>query len=221
MSDVQTETLKINEIFFSIQGESLLAGKPTIFVRTATCNLRCTWCDTMYSFWQGKVMTVDEIMTAVKAYKDAEYVCVTGGEPLGQRAAIPLMQRLIDAGYTVSLETNGAFSIKDVPLPVIKVIDLKCPDSGEADAMAWENLKLARPHDQFKFVVASKSDFEWAQAVCEREGLHEKYPILYSPVYGKVKPAELADWILNSNPKNVTLQTQMHKEIWGPNQRGV
>jgi 7-carboxy-7-deazaguanine synthase len=216
MSDA---TLKINEIFFSIQGESLLAGKPTVFVRTATCNLRCTWCDTKYSYWQGSVMTLSQILEKVKSF-GGKYVCLTGGEPLGQKGSIDLMRELLKEGYTVSLETNGSFSIKEVPLEVVKVVDIKCPDSGETESMAWENLSLVRAHDQFKFVVASKADFDWALKVCHDHGLEEKCHILYSPVHGKVKPQELANWILDSKAP-VTMQIQLHKEIWGPNERGV
>jgi len=213
------DTLKINEIFFSIQGESLLAGKPTVFVRTATCNLRCTWCDTKYSYWKGSVMTIDQIVEAVKK-EETKYVCLTGGEPLGQKGSIELMRRLIDLGYTVSLETNGSFSIKEVPLDVVKVVDVKCPDSGETESMAWENLDLVRKQDQIKFVVASKKDFDWAIQVSRDHKLAEKCAILFSPAYGLVKPADLARWILDS-AADVTMQTQMHKEIWGPNERGV
>lgn len=213
------DTLKINEIFYSIQGESLLAGKPTVFIRTSTCNLRCTWCDTRYAFWQGSVKTVAQILEEVKKH-DPEYVCLTGGEPMGQKGAIPLMRKLLDSGYTVSLETNGSFSVKDVPLDVIKVIDIKCPGSGESESMAWENLGLVQKKDQFKFIVASKEDFDWAQKVCEDHKLHEKCTVLFSPAYGTVSPADLARWILDSHAK-VTLQTQLHKEIWGPNERGV
>lgn len=214
-----SEKIKINEIFFSIQGESTLAGKPTVFIRTTTCNLRCTYCDTTYAYYEGKLMSIPEILAEVKK-NETEYVCVTGGEPLVQKAVIPLMQALLDEKYIVSLETGGSLSIKDVPLDVIKVIDIKCPGSGESDKMAWENLALAKPHDNFKFVVASKEDFDWAQKVCEDHKLHEKCPVLFSPVYGKVKPADLAQWILNSKAK-VTMQMQMHKEIWGPDERGV
>lgn len=212
-------TLKINEIFFSIQGESLLAGKPTVFVRTATCNLRCTWCDTKYSYWQGSVMTLPQILEKVKSF-GGKYVCLTGGEPLGQKGSIDLMRELLKEGYTVSLETNGSFSIKEVPLDVVKVVDIKCPDSGESESMAWENLSLVRQHDQFKFVVASKGDFDWALKVCQDHRLEEKCHILYSPVHGKVKPQELANWILDAKAP-VTMQIQLHKEIWGPNERGV
>lgn len=216
---MEQPSLKINEIFFSIQGESSLAGKPTVFVRTATCNLRCTFCDTRYSFWEGAVHSIDDIIKEVKRH-ETQYVCLTGGEPLGQKGSYPLMRRLLDEGYIVSLETNGSFSIKDVPLEVIKVVDIKCPDSGEAGNMAWENLSLVKPHDEFKFVVASKEDFDWSQKLCEEHKLHEKCSVLFSPVFGKVKPADLAKWILASKAK-VTMQIQMHKEIWDPKERGV
>lgn len=215
----EPQKIKINEIFFSIQGESLLAGKPTVFIRTTACNLRCTWCDTRYAYWDGKLMEISEILSEVKKH-ETEYVCVTGGEPLGQKAVLPLLQALLAQKYIVSLETNGSFSIKDVPLDVIKVIDIKCPDSGETESMAWENLSLVKPQDQFKFVIASKADFEWAERICDEHKLHEKCAVLFSPVYGKVKPAELAQWILKSKAK-VTMQMQMHKEIWGPSERGV
>ena len=211
--------IKINEIFHSIQGESLLAGKPTAFIRTSYCNLRCSWCDTKYAYWEGTLMTVPEILEKIKPF-ETHYACVTGGEPLSQRGTLPLLKALITAEYTVSLETNGSFSIKDVPAEVIKVIDIKCPDSGESDRMVWENCDLVQKHDQFKFVVASRGDFNWAQEVCAKYNLHEKCTVLYSPAFGQVKPAELANWILTSKAP-VTMQTQQHKEIWGDNERGV
>lgn len=164
-------------------------------------------------------MELDAILGEVKQH-DTEYVCLTGGEPLGQKGIYPLMRRLLDEGRIVSLETNGSFSIKDVPLDVIKVVDVKCPDSGESGTMAWENLDLIRPHDQLKFVVASKADFDWSHQLCLDKGLYDKCTALFTPAYGLVKPAELAKWILDSRAK-VTMQTQMHKEIWGPNLRGV
>ncbi len=216
---MSSPTLKINEIFFSIQGESLLAGKPTLFVRTATCNLRCTYCDTRYSFWHGEVRDLPSILSEVRQAK-TRYVCLTGGEPLGQAGIYPLMDALLAEKYTVSLETNGSFSIAKVPKEVIKVIDLKCPESGEEAAMDWGNCALVAPHDQFKFVVASKSDFDWSQEVSKRHQLDTRCHILYSPVAGKVKPSELAQWVLDSGAP-VTMQLQMHKEIWGPGVRGV
>lgn len=211
--------IKINEIFHSIQGESLLAGKPTAFIRTSYCNLRCTWCDTKYAYWEGTLMTVPEILEKIKPF-EAQYACVTGGEPLSQRGTLELLKALLKAEYTVSLETNGSFSVKDVPQEVIKVIDIKCPESGESDKMAWENFDLVQKHDQFKFVVASQKDFEWAQEICQKHNLHERCTVLYSPAFGLVKPAELASWILSAKAP-VTLQTQQHKEIWGNNERGV
>ena len=212
-------TLKINEMFFSIQGESLLAGKPSVFVRTAECNLRCTWCDTKYAYWKGSLLTVEQILKEIKKH-ETQYVCITGGEPLSQRGTYPLMSTLLSQGFIVSLETNGSYPIKDVPSKVIKVIDIKCPDSGMTEAMAWENFDLVKAHDQFKFVVASRNDFDWAEKICADHRLHEKCTVLYSPAYGLVKPAELAKWILDSKAK-VTMQMQLHKEIWGANERGV
>jgi 7-carboxy-7-deazaguanine synthase len=164
-------------------------------------------------------MTVDAILEKAKQY-ESQYACVTGGEPLGQRGTVLLLRKLLAEGYIVSLETNGSFSVKDVPLDVIKVIDVKCPDSGETDNMAWENFSLVRPHDQFKFVVASKPDFDWAKNLCSEHRLYEKCSLLFSPVYGKVKPMDLAAWILKAKIP-MTMQMQMHKEIWGPKERGV
>lgn len=211
--------IKINEIFHSIQGESLLAGKPTAFIRTSYCNLRCTWCDTKYAYWEGSLMTLPEILEKIKPF-ETKYACVTGGEPLSQRGTISLIKALLQAEYIVSLETNGSLSIKDVPIEVIKVIDVKCPDSGESDKMAWDNFDLVQKHDQFKFVVASKLDFDWAQSICQKNLLYERCTVLYSPAFGLVKSAELAGWILNAKAP-VTFQTQQHKEIWGTDERGV
>jgi 7-carboxy-7-deazaguanine synthase len=212
-------TLKINEIFFSIQDESTLAGKPAVFIRTATCNLRCDYCHTKFAFWDGTLMTVDGIVAEVKKY-ETQYVCVTGGEPMVQRTTIPLLQRLLDEGYIVSLETNGSISIKDVPLSVIKIIDIKCPDSGKSEQTAWENLDLVRSHDQFKFVVASKNDFDWAQKTCDQYKLHEKCTVFFLPVSGQVKPRDLGEWIISPKAK-VPMQPQHHEEGGGPDETGV
>ena len=216
MDDVK---IKINEIFHSIQGESLLAGKPTAFIRTSYCNLRCTWCDTKYAYWEGNLLGIDEILEKIKPFETL-YACVTGGEPLSQRGTIPLLKKLVECGYTVSLETNGSYSIKDVPPEVIKVIDIKCPASGESERMEWGNFALVKNHDQFKFVVASYEDFLWAQRICGEHKLYERCTVLYSPAYQLVKAAELAGWILNAKAP-VTLQTQQHKEIFGAKERGV
>ncbi len=213
------DTLKINEIFFSIQGESLFVGKPTAFIRTAICNLRCSWCDTKYAYWQGTVMTIPEILDVIRKY-DTEYVCVTGGEPLGQQGSRALMHELLLQSYKVSLETNGSYSIQGVPAAIVKVVDIKCPGSGESDSVVWENVNMMQPHDQFKFVVSSREDFDWALAVCKTHDLYRKCHILFSPVFEKVTPRELADWILSAQAR-VTLQIQLHKQIWGPGERGV
>ncbi|MCB0416027.1 MAG: radical SAM protein [Bdellovibrionaceae bacterium] len=211
--------LKINEIFYSLQGESLSVGKPTVFVRVATCNMRCSWCDTRYAFWEGHRMTVEEILQEVGRYP-TKFVCVTGGEPLGQQASLLLMQRLLEQGYTVSLETGGGFSVASVPDEVIKVIDVKCPDSGETESMCWDNLQLAGPRDQFKFVVASKVDFDWATGLIRKERLTERAAVLFSPVEDRVPADSLAAWVLESGLP-VTFQLQLHKKIWGKDARGV
>ncbi len=211
--------LKINEIFYSIQGESLFAGKPTVFVRLSSCNLRCTYCDTRYSFWKGHVRPLEDILAEIHKHP-TKYVCVTGGEPLGQVGVYPLMQTLVDEGYTVSLETNGSFLVDKVPPQVINVLDLKTPDSGEVDANEWGNIPLLKPTDQIKFVVASRADFEWACEQVSRHVLADKCTVLFSPVHGKVEPKDLADWVLQA-PFPSTFQLQMHKEIWGAGTRGV
>lgn len=211
--------IKINEIFYSIQGESLFVGKPTVFVRLSSCNLRCTYCDTRYSFWKGHVRDVNEVMAEVRRHP-TRYVCLTGGEPLGQQAIYPLMEQLVAEGYIVSLETNGSFLADRVPAAVVKVLDFKCPDSGEVDANEWGNVALLRPEDQVKFVVASRADFDWSLEVSNRHRLWEKASVLFSPVHGKATPKELADWVLTA-PFPSTMQMQMHKEIWGADTRGV
>lgn len=211
--------LKIHEIFHSIQGESTFAGKPTVFVRTAACNLRCTWCDTRYAYGRGNLLEVDVILEKVAEF-GARHVCVTGGEPLGQKGTYSLLSALVAKGYVVSLETNGSFSVKDVPAGVVKVIDIKCPASGETENMAWENLALAVRPDQFKFVIASESDFLWARELCETRSLPERAEVLFSPSFGQVAPADLARWILDARLP-VTFQMQMHKAIWSPDARGV
>lgn len=164
-------------------------------------------------------MVIPEIILKIKEF-NTPFVCITGGEPLSQQGSLALMRDLLSQKYTVSLETNGSFLVKEVPQAVIKVIDIKCPGSGESEKMAWENVELVQPHDQFKFVVASKEDFDWAQEICCKHDLVSKCHILYSPVYESVSPKQLAEWILSSQAR-VTMQVQLHKEIWGPNQKGV
>lgn len=213
------EKLLINEIFFSIQGESLFVGKPTVFVRTAGCNLRCVWCDTKYAFWEGHSQSLEEIVKKIQSFP-TKYVCLTGGEPLGQRAVYPLMNQLVGLGFIVSLETGGGFSVSKVPSSIVKILDIKCPDSHESKSMVWENLDLLNPQDQVKFVIASRKDFDWAIDICDQHHLFSKCTILISAVFNKVPLPEVAQWILES-AKPFTLQTQLHKHIWGESQRGV
>ncbi len=211
--------LKIHEIFFSIQGESLLAGKPTVFVRTTACNLRCTWCDTTHAYYEGNQWSLEKILNEVKKYP-TRYVCVTGGEPLAQPQTIELLKALLRENYTVSLETNGSLSVEKVPVEVIKVIDIKCPDSGESRRMDLGNIDRVQSHDQFKFVVSSRGDFDWAADFIKTRNLEKKCTLLFSPSFGKVAPKDLAEWILKSGLQ-VTMQMQLHKLIWGEHEKGV
>lgn len=212
-------SLRVHEIFFSIQGESLFAGLPTVFVRTSACNLRCTYCDTKYAYGEGEVMAIADVISRVQAYP-ARFVCVTGGEPLGQKSTIILLGRLLAEGYTVSLETNGSFSLRDVPAGVVKVLDIKCPASGETEAMAWENLDLVGEGDQIKFVVADRNDFDWAADLTRERRLTDRCAVLFSPAHESVLPRELAEWLLESG-LDARMQVQLHKIIWGAEAQGV
>lgn len=212
--------LTVNEIFHSIQGESTYVGEPCVFVRLTACDLRCRWCDTAYAFHEGRKMSVDEVVTAVEAY-GCPTVEVTGGEPLLQADVHPLMRRLLEAGKTVLLETGGHRSIEGVPEGVIRVMDIKCPGSGEAERTDWSNLGRLMPADQVKFVVADRADYEFARDVVTREGLAERCgAVLFSPVHGELAPRLLAEWVL-ADRLPVRLQLQLHKYIWDPQTRGV
>lgn len=211
--------LKINEIFFSIQGESTLAGWPTVFVRTTACNLRCTYCDTKYSYFEGDKMSFDSILNEIKKH-NARHVCVTGGEPLAQKGTLDLMRTLCDLGYTVSLETNGYYSVADVDKRVIKVVDIKTPDSGEGDSFNFENLKHLEKKDQLKFVLCSARDYEWAKDLIKVKGLNEICSVFFSPSFEELSVKDLAEKIL-ADSLPVRLQIQLHKYIWNPLQRGV
>lgn len=211
------DTLIINEIFYSIQGESTYAGLPCVFVRLTACNLRCRWCDTTYAFTEGSSMSLDEIVAKVESYH-CPLVEVTGGEPLLQPAVLPLMTRLCDDGKTVLLETSGALDVASVDPRVIKVMDLKCPSSGECDRNRFENIPYLAPHDEVKFVIADRADYDWAKNILNRYRLPSA--VLFSAAWDKLPARTLAEWILEDGLP-VRLQMQWHKHIWGSGARGV
>lgn len=212
--------LTVNEIFHSIQGESTLAGTPCVFVRLAACDLRCRWCDTPYAFHEGRKQSVDDVIAQVEAY-GCPTVEITGGEPLLQPDVIPLMSRLLERGYRVMLETGGHRSVAGVPAGVIRIIDIKCPGSGESARNDWSNLSLLTPLDQVKFVLADRADYEFARDVIAREHLADRCgAVLLSPVHGELALKPLAEWIL-ADRLPVRLQVQLHKYIWDPQTRGV
>jgi 7-carboxy-7-deazaguanine synthase len=212
--------LTVNEIFHSIQGESTCAGEPCVFVRLTACDLRCAWCDTPYAFHEGRKMSVDAAVSEVARY-GCQSVEITGGEPLLQADVYPLMERLLADGRRVLLETGGHRSIEGVPAGVTIVMDVKCPGSGEAGRNDWTNLGRLRPHDQVKFVIRDRADYEFARDVLRREALHDRVAAaLFSPVHGVLDPRTLAAWILEDRLP-VRLQLQVHKYIWGADARGV
>jgi 7-carboxy-7-deazaguanine synthase len=212
--------LTINEIFHSIQGESTHTGRPCVFVRLTACDLRCSWCDTPYAFTEGRKMSVEDVIARVEAF-GCDLVEITGGEPLLQRDVYPLMERLVDSGRTVMIETGGHLSIADVPKRVIRIVDVKCPGSGESAKNYWPNLDLLRPDDEVKFVIRDRADYEFARAVVVRHNLVERArAVLFSPVHGVLDAKDLAAWILGDRLR-VRLQLQAHKYIWGADVRGV
>ncbi len=212
--------LTINEIFHSIQGESTHAGRPCVFVRLTACDLRCRWCDTPYAFHEGHKMTVDEVLADVEA-RGCPVVEVTGGEPLLQADVYPLMQRLLDAGKTVLVETGGHRSIAQVPPGVVRIMDVKCPGSGEAGRNDWTNMALLTSRDEVKFVIADRVDYEYAREIVQREKLSERVAaVLFSPVHGELAGKQLAEWVI-ADRLAVRVQLQMHKYIWTPETRGV
>jgi 7-carboxy-7-deazaguanine synthase len=212
--------LTINEIFHSNQGESTFAGQPCVFVRLTACDLRCRWCDTPYAFHEGRKMSIDDAVAAVEAY-GCPLVEVTGGEPLLQPDVYPLMQRLIDSGKTVLLETGGHRSVRDVPAGVVRIVDVKCPGSGESATNDWSNLALLTKADQVKFVIADRADYEFACDIVGRERLDRRCgAVLFSPVHGELDPRVLSEWVLHDRLP-VRVQMQLHKYIWGADARGV
>ncbi len=212
--------LTVNEIFYSIQGESTYSGRPCVFVRLTACDLRCSWCDTPYAFAEGRKMPVEDVLAQAEAY-GCPLVEITGGEPLLQRDVYPLMERLIERGRTVMLETGGHVSIADVPDAVVKIVDVKCPGSGESHRNDWANLERLAPHDQVKFVIKDRLDYEFARDVIERHRISSRVAaVLFSPVHSVLDAGMLAAWILEDG-LDVRLQLQVHKYIWGADARGV
>jgi 7-carboxy-7-deazaguanine synthase len=211
--------LTVNEIFHSIQGESSHAGRPCVFVRLTGCNLRCTWCDTAYAFHEGTRMEVDEVVDRVGEFR-CGLVEVTGGEPLIQPDSIPLMRALLRRGHEVLLETGGSLPIAEVPAGVHRIVDIKCPGSGEASKNRWENLEDLREGDELKFVVAGREDYDWAVEQIRRRGLETRGSVLLSPVHGALDPGALARWIL-ADRLGVRVQVQLHKVLWPISGRGV
>lgn len=211
--------LKINEIFYSIQGESTYAGLPTVFIRLSGCHLRCTYCDTTYAYHEGEKQNLDLILEKVRSY-GAKYVCVTGGEPLLQKDVYPLMTKLCDEGFLVSLETSGDISCAQVDPRVKKIIDVKTPDSGEFGKFSVENLNFADVNSEFKFVICSEQDFIWSENFVKEHALANKTTVLYSPSFRVIDENWLAKKILSAN-SSARLQLQLHKYIWSSEMRGV
>lgn len=214
------KTLTINEIYFSVQGESTWAGLPCVFVRLTFCDLRCTYCDTEYAFYEGKKQTLGEIVDFVRHY-DCRLVEVTGGEPLLQKNVLPLMTLLADDGCTVLLETSGAHDISKVDPRVHRIMDLKTPGSGEVESNLFTNIEHLTQRDEVKFVIGSREDYEWSRARMHEHRLAQRCrAVLFSPIFGRIDPRQIVEWILEDKLP-VRFQLQMHKFIWTPTQRGV
>lgn len=213
------ERLKVHEIFYSLQGESTRAGRPCVLVRLTGCQMRCVWCDSEYAFYEGEWRSREQVLTEVAAF-GCPLVELTGGEPLLQPGAPPLLEALCDEGYEVLLETGGGVDIGGVDPRVRRVLDIKCPDSGEVEANRWRNLELLTPRDELKLVIASEGDYRWARDQVRERRLDRICPVSFSPVWGRVEPADLAEWILRDRLP-VRFQLQLHKILWGAETRGV
>lgn len=211
--------LKVNEIYYSVQGESTKAGLPCVFIRLTFCNLRCTYCDTEYAFYNGNDLEISDIISSVKKY-NCKLVELTGGEPLVQKESLELMKQLCDEGFEVMLETSGSLSTKDVDERVKVILDFKCPSSGMLKKNLYENINYLKPIDEVKFVIGSREDFDWSKELISKYQLNKKCEVLFSVVFGKLTAEELVKWILEEN-LNVRFQLQMHKVIWEPMKRGV
>jgi 7-carboxy-7-deazaguanine synthase len=211
--------LKVNEIFFSIQGESSYAGFPCAFVRLAGCNLRCSYCDTAYAYEQGEEKTTGSVAEALTRFP-ARLVEITGGEPLLQSETKPLITALADSGRVVLIETNGSLSLEGIDARATVIMDIKCPGSGMSERMLWDNVALLRPRDEIKFVLTDRADYEWALGIVRSRRLDEKHVVHLAPAFGILEPGSLAAWMLEDKV-NVRLQLQLHKYIWPHVQRGV
>ena len=211
--------LKINEIYYSIQGESSFSGLPCIFIRLTYCNLRCSYCDSEYTFYEGEDILIEDIIKKIKDYK-CNLVLVTGGEPLVQGNCIFLLEKLIELNYKVLLETSGSLSIKKVPKKVINIIDFKCPTSKMKHKNLWENINLLKSEDEVKFVIEDRKDYDWAKGKIEEYNLTNICSVLLSPSYKKINPKTISEWILEDS-LDVRFQIQLHKEIWEESTRGV
>ena len=210
------QRLKLSEIFLSLQGEARSVGLPTVFVRLTGCPLRCRYCDTAYAFYGGQWADIGDIVEQVRAY-GVPNVCVTGGEPLAQKRCITLLDELIEAGFAVSLETSGAIDIAPVDVRVSRVVDIKTPDSGECAQNLWSNLDQLTAHDQLKFVVCSRADYDWAKTQLHERDLPRRCEVLFSPSYTQIAPRQLAEWII-ADRLPVRFQMQLHKQLWGEEQ---
>ena len=211
--------LKISEIYYSVQGESSKAGLPCVFVRLTYCNLRCSYCDTEYAFYEGTDKSIDEIINEVKKF-ECKLVEITGGEPLFQKECNELMSRLCDEGFEVMIETGGSLPIKNIDKRVMIIMDLKCPSSKMEKKNLYENIDFIKPNDEIKFVIGSREDYDWSKKMIDKYKLTDKCGILFSVVFGKLEPVTLVDWILKDKLK-VRYQMQMHKIIWHPETKGV
>ena len=207
------DKLRITEIFFSLQGESVKVGLPTVFIRLTGCPLRCQYCDTAYAFKGGVKLSINEIMAKVGSY-NTRHVCVTGGEPLAQKACIDLLARLVADDYEVSLETSGAIDVGDVDAEVMRILDFKTPGSGEVERNLYENIEYLECQDQVKFVICDRNDYDWSRQLVQKYQLDQRCEVLFSPSKGQINETDLANWIIDDQ-LNVRYQVQLHKMLWG------